>query len=562
MNTRKTNIKALWVAAFAFVLLPGIASYSFAYQSRDLRNDRARDSFGKKELQRRQRVPSRIRSPIQTARFRTVDGTMNNIIGFYWGSAETNLRRRVPSAYGDGISSAAGATRKPARSISNYVCNQNDLSIPNDRDLSSMVWQWGQFLDHDISITESHDPLEALPIVVPTGDRYFDPFGAGGQTISLFRSHYRTGQSSDSAREQINSITSWIDGSNVYGSDDATALSLRTMLDGLMKTSDGDFLPTDETGFFLAGDVRANEQVGLTSMHTIFLREHNRIARRLKTLYPTMTDEQIYVRAKKRVGAVIQVITYNEFLPALLGKNALRPYRGYNPLVYPNISNLFSTAAYRFGHTMLDTELLRLDANGQEIAAGNLALRDAFFNPANLTSVGVDPYLKGLTLQQAQEVDAKIISDVRNFLFGAPGSSGFDLAALNIQRGRDHGLADFNTVRAFYRLERYNSFDEVNSDLSVSFGLSQAYRSIDEIDPWVGLLCEEHLPGKSVGETLYTVLKQQFEALRDGDRFWYERDFYGAELEFLRTTTLAKVIARNSGVRNMQPNVFFVPSVQ
>ncbi|MFK7769844.1 MAG: peroxidase family protein [Mariniblastus sp.] len=561
MNTQNFKHNQSLVFGLVGVIILCVSPYCLGYQSDRDRDNRKNDHFGKKELQRRNRGPSRSRLPIEIQRFRTIDGTMNNVVGVNWGSAGSNLRRRVPVAYADGISSPAGTNRKPARSISNYVCNQNS-SILNDRDMSGMVWQWGQFLDHDISLTESHDPLEAFPLVVPTADRYFDPFGGGGQTISFFRSHYRLGQPDTTPREQVNDITSWIDGSNVYGSDDETARSLRTMVDGLMKTSDGNLLPTDESGFFLAGDVRANEQVGLTSMHTIFVREHNRIAVRLKSLYPAMTDEQVYVRARQRVSAMIQVITYNEFIPALLGDKALSPYRGYNPFAYPNISNVFSTAAYRFGHSMLDTELLRLDSTGQVIAEGNLGLRDAFFNPANVKDFGVEPYLKGLSLQHAQEVDTKIVTDLRNFLFGGPGSGGFDLAALNIQRGRDHGLADFNSIREFYKLERYKSFDEINSELSVSFSLSQAYDTTDDIDAWVGILSEEHLPGRSVGETLFAVMKQQFELLRDGDRFWYEREFRGAELDFIRQTTLAQVIMRNSEVRNLQPNVFFVPPIR
>ena len=547
--------------ALLLVVLLGWQSQMFAQDGERERDRRRRDGFGERLDQRRAESRSRFRNPIVLARFRTIDGTMNNIAGVYWGAAGANLRRRVPSAYADGVWAPSGGNRKPARSISNYFSVQNQ-SIPNARGLSSMVWQWGQFLDHDISITESHDPLVPMPIIVPTGDRFFDPFGGGGQTISFFRAEYRAGGSPTAPREQVNSITSWVDASNVYGSDEATARSLRTFSDGLMKTSEGNLLPVDETCFFYAGDVRANEQVGLTSMHTIFVREHNRIAIKIAATSPTMTDEQIYVRAKKHVGALMQSVTYNEFLPALMGPNPLRPYRGYNPLVFPNISNVFSTAAYRFGHSMLNTDMLRLDNKGNRIAEGNLSLAEAFFNPANLKDHGVDPYLKGLSLQEAQEIDTRIVGSVRNFLFGAPGSGGFDLAALNIQRGRDHGLADFNSIRQFYRLPRYTSFNQISRDPQIQASFSLAYSSVDEIDPWVGMLAEDHLPGKSIGQTLDIILRQQFEALRDADRFWYERDFSDREIDEIERTSLADIIQRNSGVRNLQPNVFLVPAVR
>lgn len=327
-----------------------------------------------------------------------------------------------------------------------------------------------------------------------------------------------------------------------------------------MKTSDGNLLPLDDEGFFLAGDVRANEQVGLTAMHTLFVREHNRIADRLAILNPVLSDEQIYVRARQRVTGILQSITYNEFLPALMGPRGLSPYRGYNPAVFPNISNTFSTAAYRFGHTMLNPEILMLENDGSVSPSGNLPLRDAFFNPAHIRAHGIDPFVKGLATQQAQEIDTKIVDDVRNFLFGPPGAGGFDLASLNIQRGRDHGLADFNSIRDRLGLRKYRSFAEVTSDVGTRIELSDAYDSVNDIDAWVGFLAEEHLSGASVGETLHAMLKQQFEALRDGDRFWYENDFKGRDLETIRNTKLIHIINRNSGAKGLRANVFFVTS--
>ena len=81
------------------------------------------------------------------------------------------------------------------------------------------------------------------------------------------------------------------------------------------------------------------------------------------------------------VGAEMQAITYNEFLPVILGPDAIPPYTGYDPSVDPGIENAFSTASYRFGHTMLSPVLQRLKKNGQPIPAGHLPLREAFFNP-------------------------------------------------------------------------------------------------------------------------------------------------------------------------------------
>ena len=126
----------------------------------------------------------------------------------------------------------------------------------------------------------------------------------------------------------------------------------------------GELLPADQSSFFVAGDVRSNENVGLTSMHTLWLREHNRLADELaetefagQNLSDADVDEEIYQRARQMVIGLIQHITYNEFLPSTLGFNALGPYKGYDASVNPQISNEFATAVYRIGHTTLPNEL-------------------------------------------------------------------------------------------------------------------------------------------------------------------------------------------------------------
>jgi hypothetical protein len=297
-------------------------------------------------------------------------------------------------------------------------------------------------------------------------------------------------------REQINEISAWIDGSNVYGSDQARADELRTFVDGKLKTSPGNLLPLNVNGFsnangpapdpfalFLAGDVRVNEQVGLAVIHTLFMREHNRLAGIVKSQNPSYTDEEIYQQARKLVGAELQIITSNEFLPALLGKKGdLGKYKGYKPLVDGGVRNEFSVAAYRFGHSSLSPFLRRFDANGASI--GDLGLRDVFFNaPALLTTEDrLAPILRGLSKQAHQKIDVKIVDDLRSFLFGAPGIGGLDLASLNIHRGRDHGVPGLNDVRVAMGLGRYNKFKQISKDPAVVAALTAAYASPDDID--------------------------------------------------------------------------------
>ncbi len=504
------------------------------------------------------------------AQFRSIDGSGNNLTNPNWGATNIWLLRESSGAsYFDNRD--APMPRPNPRTISNGIVAQSG-SMVNNRGLTDMVWQWGQFVDHDLDLTDAESPAEAMNIPVPMGDPHFDPLNTGTQVIGFSRSKYdhATGTVAGNPRQQVNEITAWMDASNVYGSDASRAAWLRSGVNGQLKTSAGNLLPFNDgtqpngggpgTSLFVGGDVRANEQAGLTSMHTLWVREHNRLAGELSAANPGWDDDRIYDETRARVGGMMQAITYNEWLPALLGDGAVSPYAGYDSSVDGSISNAFSTAAFRIGHTMLSPELQRLDNDGNPISGGALALRDAFFNPANITSGGgVEPLLKGLASQEMQEIDAHVIDDVRNFLFGAPGAGGFDLASLNIQRGRDHGLADYNTMRADFGLAPVTDFSDITSDVALQLALQAIYGTVDDIDAWVGGLAEDHVAGGSVGELFRAVILDQFERLRDGDRFWYESLFSGADLEMIDSTTLADVIRRNTGITNLQDNVFFIP---
>ena len=513
--------------------------------------------------------------------FRTIDGTCNNADQPEWGAADIQLHRSMDSDYwaSDYYNDMSGQDRLSPRAISNMVNAQSE-DIPSDFNLSSFVFTWGQFLDHDIDLTpEGH--TEFHPISMPDDEPLFT------SDIPFFRSAVHEGTGVEDYRQQTNLITSWIDASNVYGSEQSRADWLRTFEDGKLKTSAGNLLPYntldgeydsaidptapsmagDDDGAsktFVAGDVRAAEQPGLTSLHTLFVREHNRICEKLVEKGMT-DDEEIYQTARKEVGGLMQSITFREFLPALGIK--LPKYNGYKPNTQPDIMNMFATAAYRLGHTMVTEELLLVDDQCDPVDDGSLTLLEAFFNPTVLGTYGIDPILKGLAIQVQQEVDAHIIDNLRNFLFAIPGAGtfGLDLASLNIQRGRDHGLPDYNTIRSHYTGDPISSFDDITNVDEVSDALSEAYDGdIDNIDAWVGMLAEKHLNGKSVGKTLHEVLKSQFSKLRDGDFYYYEHDPYLSkkERDRIKHTQLSEVIERNTDIDVLQHNVFYAKSCE
>ncbi|MBL8061615.1 MAG: hypothetical protein JNK32_01230 [Anaerolineales bacterium] len=501
-----------------------------------------------------------------------LDGRGNNAAHPEWGSVNQHLLRLSPVDYGDGISRPAGADRPSARAVSNTFSASPEDGILNDRDFTAFVYAWGQFLDHDIDLTGTAAPVEPLPVIVPSGDEWFDPNSTGAMTILFSRSQYdpATGTSKTNPREQVNVITAFVDGSQVYGVNAERAAALREFSGGRMKVSAGNLMPFNTAGFenandahrvddsqlFLAGDVRANENPELMSLHVLFLREHNRIADETAHRHPDWTDEELYQYARRVVIAELQKITYEEFLPAILGENAMPAYSGYRADVNPGIATEFSTAAFRVGHSMLGDDIEFLDNDGEEIFEA-MELRASFFNPTVLSETDIDPLLKYLASDNAQEIDPIVVDDVRNFLFGEPGQGGFDLASLNIQRGRDHGIADYNTVREAYGLGRITSFDQITSDKKIQASLAATYGNVDNIDLWIGGLSEDHLPNSSMGATFTAIIVDQFVRLRDGDRFWYQSSLPNRLVKEIQNTSLADIIRRNTELTKLQENVFF-----
>lgn len=517
--------------------------------------------------------------------YRSFDGWGNNEANPAWGHAGRTLVRYARNDYADGSGAPAGSERRSAREISNLVL-ASPGSLPNRAGLSDLFWQWGQFLDHDLDETPIADPAEPFDVPVPLGDPYFDPGGTGTQVLPLDRSFHRMRRG---VRQQVNDITAYIDASNVYGSDAERARALRTMDGtGRLRTSEGELLPFNEEGlpnapdaserYFLAGDFRANEQVGLTAMHTLFVREHNhwaeKVAEFLDAHMPAVDGQaQSGVRRRRRqdhdrgshvglsrgeiiyrwtraiVGAEMQAITYREFLPKLLGDRALAPYRGYDPAVDASIANEFATAAYRFGHSMLSPKLLRLESDGSASPFGHLSLAEAFFRPDRLIHEGgIDSLLRGLASQTAQEADLFVIDEVRNMLFGPPGAGGLDLTALNLQRGRDHGLASYADLRRALGLQPVQRFSDITRDPEVRDRLRAAYASVEDIDAWVGGLAEDDVSGALLGPTFRRLLVRQFEALRDGDRFWYQSYLPKPLVRLVEAQTLARIIRRNTAI--------------
>jgi peroxidase len=491
----------------------------------------------------------------RTLDFRTIDGSGNNIADPSMNQTDTDFTRVGPANFADGFNSMTPGPNP--REISNTVVAQENakeghLVDDNGVALSGMMYAWGQFVDHDLDLEQQGVPSPAtdISVTVPAGDQFLK----SGSPIPITRVAIDpdTGVEGSPATA-INTITGWLDGSQVYGSDAVKAASLRTA-DGHMKTSEGDNLPIVD-GAFVAGDVRAAENPDLTALQVLFVREHNYQVDRLHEEHPNWSGDKLYETAKAITTAEMVNITYSEFLPHLLGEDAIAPYHGYDPTVDARISEEFEGAAYRFGHSIVSDGIEAFDQLGN--VTSEQTLGESFFeSPAKFAAEGADGLLRHLAGDLANLLDSHIVDGLRNLLFDPP--AGIDLAAINIQRAHDLGLGTLNQTRVALGFEAYTSFDQLSSDPETAAAFAQAYKGdINAVDLWAGGLAEDHVPGSVIGPTFGKIIGDQFTALRDGDRFYFENQGFDRQtLKEIKGTTLSDLILRDTDTTAMQADAF------
>jgi len=308
---------------------------------------------------------------------------------------------------------------------------------------------------------------------------------------------------------------------------------------------------------FFSGDSRNLEHIGLTSLQVLFLREHNRIAEGLNERHSDWDDEQIFQRAKKIVQAEIQAITYNEYLPSI--GIILEDYSGYNSTINPHLSNEFILlAAISTGSQMADG-WLQFDEGLNESTGGHLELRDGFWTSSALIEAGgIDTTIRGAAYDTQREMDLAVIPSLRNLMSGAMWGGWMDDCAMDIQRGRDRGLTNYNSLREGLGLERVTIWSDITSNVDSQEKLASVYSDVDSVDAYIGVMAEDRLESSIYGETQQLLVLDQFQRVRDGDRFWYEND---AELNSLidefNSLRLSDIILRNTEIESIQCDVFF-----
>ncbi|MCW1949865.1 MAG: Hint domain-containing protein [Octadecabacter sp.] len=470
--------------------------------------------------------------------------------------------RLTEARYGDGISETFSGGANPV-DVSMVVFDQ-DGDTPNSAGLSTLFTTFGQFLDHDLVLTpEDHDEgvlnLVGMPHDIARS-AVADEIGEG-ETIAPF-----------------NAVTWQIDGSQVYGSTEARMDDLRSFEGGKLRmqddtTSASEMLPdADEDSFmagdiegddpvYLAGDVRANENPNLLSLQTMFVREHNYWAERLAEEHPDWDDEQLYEAARSIVEFELQSITYNEWLPHLVG-DAVGEDTGYDADETGEVSVEFSTAAFRFGHTLVSSKIDRLADDGTD--EGSMGLMDSFFNHSPVEDGGIEAIIRGQLSAAAQELDTEIVDDLNFFLETPAGVSGFSLAAINMARGLDHGLDSYIHVRAQLigdidpdTLDPAD-FSIITSDADVQARLASVYTDIFQVDLWVGGLAEDAIDGTQMGPLFTHIIADQFSRTRAADETFGELDPILGDtiIADVQASTFATIVERNSDVDMVQDDVF------
>ncbi|XP_039103291.1 lactoperoxidase [Hyaena hyaena] len=547
--------------------------------------------------------------------YRTITGDCNNRRNPALGAANRALARWLPAEYEDGLSLpfgwTPGRTRNGfplplAREVSNKIAGYLSEEGALDQDTSLLFMQWGQIVDHDLDFapdTElgSSEYSKAqcdkyciqgdncFPIMFPPND---PKVKTQGKCMPFFRAGFvcPTPPYQSLARDQINALTSFLDASFVYGPEPSLASRLRNLSSplGLMavnqevwdhelaylpfdikKPSPCEFINTTaRVPCFLAGDSRASEHILLAASHTLFLREHNRLAKELKRLNPHWDGEKLYQEARKILGAFVQIITFRDYLPIVLGdemKKWIPPYQGYNQSADPRISNVF-TFAFRFGHLEVPSTVSRLDENYQPWGPeAELPLHTLFFNTWRMVKEGgIDPLVRGLLAKKSKLMTQNKImtEELRSKLFQPTHKiHGFDLAAINIQRCRDHGMPGYNSWRGFCGLSQPQGLKELDSVLKnkrLAKKLLHLYGTPDNIDIWVGAIAEPLVERGRVGPLLACLLGKQFQQIRDGDRFWWENPgvFTEKQRYSLQKMSFSRLVCDNTHITKVPRHPF------
>jgi peroxidase len=529
-----------------------------------------------------------------TYKYRSYDGSCNNLQHPTWGMLHSVFARIFEPRYSDGIElppvAADGSELPNARKIISSLLQDQD--VPDN--VSLIVAQWAQFIAHDFAVglgktgvddcCASDDRLVCLSIPIPEDDPFFAQYDKTCQSLTRTQTALMGDCDPNGPKQQINGVTHGLDGSVIYGSDKETADTLREHEGGrmLMRTiEDGRcFLPSKGSCYnsdvcYVAGEARVNQNTQLTVMHTMLVREHNRIVAALAELHPTWDDETLYQETRSIVVAEYLHITYNGFLPNILRekfitKNNLRSRtKGYHPYdeEIPNIVIIsFSNPIFRIFHSALQGVIGLYNYHLDPTSYINLT--DYMNSPGILEQENhFDELILGVITQPMQTIDTYYTAQIseRLFSFGRP--YGTDLNSIDIQRARDHAVPGYPTILYGCTGIEVNDFDDL-ADIWPEENIEkvrQIYTSVDDIDLFIGVNFENKPEGHRMSPVLECIIGEQFYRWKNGDRFWYEvegqpHSFTPEQLDEIRKSSMSRLVCDTSdNIVNITLNAWSPP---
>jgi hypothetical protein len=352
--------------------------------------------------------------------------------------------------------------------------------------------------------------------------------------------------------------------------------------------------------YHIAGDHRADENVALTAVHTVWHREHNFQADRIMALHPEWSAEEIFQAAKIINTAEYQRTVFVEFAGSLSGgiPGSSHGFSGYNPDVNPGISDEFAGAMYRVGHSMINETIPFTDGAGhtQEVPLFSAFLNPAMFDGNDPSTGGVGgaaAIINGEVHVAHQKIDEQVVEVIHSKLLGVP----LDLYAANIERARELGLATLNEFRAYVSgntsliaqndqasdytsripdlvpsLAAYATWAEFGANLrgtpaeqaellalfKATYGEADVH--VNDVELFVGGLAEKPYGSSQMGSTFTWIFQEQLDRLQDGDRFYYFNQLKDAPLLIadIGSQHFSDIVMRNTGLDHMHYDVFAV----
>eukprot|EP00775_Hariotina_reticulata_P010239 gene10239-10398_t len=477
------------------------------------------------------------------------------------------------------------------------------ISVPPPQDHSAAAlvatFQSGPTITAEVQVLANITERSAAmtPISMPPDDPFMTNMTAGPNEVPVrssmgsrtalkfTRSLFQV--DSQGVRAPINTVTACVDASAVYGASEGVDDGNRglpmnvpsglTVLDRLpTKLINMTNMAVPSNRMRAAGTAVVNQNPGLLVMATLWLREHNRLATLAASQLQSSSignsnggqedDMALFQHARKWVTAQMSHIIFDEYLPQVVGQ-LLPPYSGHNSSVNPAIDVFFATAAFRYGHAALTDFVHRLDQNWEEHPQGHLLLSQAYFQPDKVLSAGIEPLLRGFITAPQGRVEPRFAAAVQNELFGPANTNGSDLFSVNIQRGRDHGLPDYNTCRRLFGLPAARSFSDITSDPSLLAALQSLYRNnLSLVDAYVGGLAESPVPNGHVGPLFAASIIDQFRRLRDGD-WWHYRNtnnglFTPEQVAEIDKIGLRDILLRHTNITDLPMDIWHRNTLQ